>query len=241
MTVFGAEPATRNRLLIAGIFWIGTMQFFIAQVVAQAFWPDYSMRDLDISFLGISACGPYLDALSGSTFAVCSPLHGLIGNAFIATGLLITVGTLLSLPAWPDLRRTRVGAWLVAIGGLGTIASGVWPLDVNSGLHSLGALVYFTLANIGLVVLGSAALRRSRGFGIATIATGAVSLAGFVLFASQTYLGLGRGTMERIAGYPSIIWFIVAGVLLIQAAQRSRCVPTEAGPGDSHEVPARRT
>ena len=40
---------------------------------------------------------------------------------------------------------------------------------------------------------------------------GIVSLSALVLFASGTYLGLGKGGMERMVAYPALLWVVGFG------------------------------
>jgi hypothetical membrane protein len=108
--------------------------------------------------------------------------------------------------AWPRRRLARVGVTLVALSGVGAILSGLFPANTIFALHVLGALVDFVAAGLGVLLLGLATLRRAPALGAWSLGLGALTLAGFVLYNSATFLGLGAGGMERVAGFSPVIW-----------------------------------
>jgi hypothetical protein len=213
-----AKPAS-SRLLWAGISWIGTTQLFIGQFIAQMAVPGYSMIEDDISYLAARRCGPFTDPISGELIELCSPLHGVMSGSLVATGLLIAIGAPLSVPAWPRLKRTTLGLWMIAASGAGAVISGLFSVDTNAALHGIGALLYFVLASIGISLLGSAMRMQRPGYAAYSVATGVISLFAFLLFGAGMDFGMGRGTIERIAGYTSNIWFIASGALLIASVR----------------------
>ena len=52
----------------------------------------------------------------------------------------------------------------------------------------------------------------------------ALALLALILFATHTYLGLGAGTMERIAAYPETLWLIIFGAYIAHT-RRSMVTP----------------
>ncbi|MFI5278662.1 MAG: hypothetical protein ACHQ1E_15410, partial [Ktedonobacterales bacterium] len=63
--------------------------------------------------------------------------------------------------------------------------------------------------------------KREPKVGAWSLALGALTLAGFVLYSSQTFLGLGAGGMERVAGFSPVIWAIGLGVALLLRERRA--------------------
>jgi hypothetical membrane protein len=226
LSVLGREqiatisPSARTRAIVGATCWVLTVEFFVAQAIAQATWPGYSIVDQDISALGVTACGPFVDPISGQTMDVCSPLHVVMNAGFVLLGLLTIAGAVLTFGAWPHNRRAKFGLALLAVGGLGTILTGLSPANVDPTRHGAGALIYWILGSVGIVLLGLALWNARRGLAIFSLVCGALTLAAFVLYGAQTYLGLGRGIMERIAGYTPTIWLIVLGVVLLREALR---------------------
>ena len=54
-----------------------------------------------------------------------------------------------------------------------------------------------------------------RGFALYSIATAAVSLLAFGAYMLEFYLGLGRGTIERIGAWSHNLWYVVAGAMIL--------------------------
>jgi hypothetical membrane protein len=133
---------------------------------------------------------------------------------------LTITGALLTSRAWPRNRRSRIGLGLLTVGGVGTILSGAFPVNVDLTWHVAGALLFWIFGSIGIITLGLTLWNARRGLAIFSLVCGALALAAFVLYGTQTYLGLGRGIMQRIAGYTPTIWLIVLGVVLLRADPR---------------------
>jgi hypothetical membrane protein len=105
---------------------------------------------------------------------------------------------------------------LAVIGGVGTTMAGLFPYNVNLPLHAVGALTDFTLANVGFILLGVSLLGAARSrLGWFSIAMGTLSLIAFVLYVTGTYLGIGRGIIERVVAYPQTIWYVVLGLAIL--------------------------
>jgi len=168
--------ANRIAIAVGALCWVAKLEFFVAEFIAQAAWPGYSMRDDTISLLG----------------AQVSPRHAVMNGGLILAGLLTVAGAMLTRKAWPAGLLTALGVGLVVVAGAGTVGVGLWPVDGNSTLH----------------------------VGIVTVAFGAASLGALILFGSDVYFGLGRGGMERVAGYASTLWYVVAGAFLLLPAGR---------------------
>jgi hypothetical membrane protein len=189
----------RNAVLAGAWLWIAKLEFFAAEFIAAAAWPGYSLRDSTISLLGTNA----------------SPSHWLMNGGLVAAGLLTVAGAQLTGAAWPQGTRTTLSIWLITIAGIGTVGIGVWPVDSNEFLHVASTLTCFVPGSIGVVLLGLTVMPTHKTFGIFTVLAGVVSLGALALFAAHFYLGLGHGGMERVAGYASTLWYVVAGIFLL--------------------------
>jgi hypothetical membrane protein len=174
----------------------------------------------DISFLGITSCGPFTLPQSSQTFDVCSPLHDVYNTAIVLFGLLTIAGAILTRPAWPPGRLASIGIALVILGAIGAILAGLFTADQDLGMHAAGALLHFVLTSVGTVLLGVAVLDRRTSLGAFSIACGAISLTAFILYGSQIDLGLGRGGMARLASYPCTLWLVVTGATLLMLRNR---------------------
>jgi hypothetical membrane protein len=216
------QDATRSprasywtKITVGALLLVATSEFFAAQIIAQLAWPSYSVSQYDISALGVTECGPYTNGSGGLMFYACSPLHMVMNAGFILLGVLTIAGVLLTRSIWPQRRLTSVGVALVAVSGLGAALSGLFPANVNLGFHVLGALLNFLTASVGLLLLGIGARKQNGRLAAWSIALGLTTIAGLILYNSQNFLGLGPGGMERVIGYPSVVWDIGLGAALL--------------------------
>lgn len=203
-----------SQIRLGAIFWLLTVEFFIAQAIAQAAFPGYSLIHMDISLLGVSACsGVDPNALG----PVCSPLSLVFNAGMAINGALVVLGVWFTRKLWPQGPLTTAALWILAVGGGdGSILVGLFPLDVSLPMHMIGAILALFVAGFGMLAMAFALWRDHRSFAIYTLATGAITLVAFVLYALEFYLGLGRGVMERIAAWPHTIWYVVAGTLILR-------------------------
>lgn len=194
--------------LIGPTFWVLSIQYFVTQIVVALHWAQaYSLRFNTISDLGNSACGQYMGAF------VCSPLHNAMNASFIVLGMFIVAGSLLLHQEFRDTPASAVGFTCMALAGLGTLFVGIFPENGNLSAHVVGAALPFIFGNTAMVILG-VGLKLPQKLRVYSVLSGLVGLGGLVLFASDTYLGLGKGGMERITAYPQTIWLIAFGLYM---------------------------
>jgi hypothetical membrane protein len=215
-------PETLDRRVVLGAAcWTLTVVFFVGQAIAQAgSKAPYSLLDNEISDLGVSTCGPISAANYHAT--VCSPLHVVMNATFVVTGLLVLLGAVATWRAWPRRRLSTVGLVLLVLAGAGQALAGLRPEDVNFGLHVLGAIFGIAGADVALILLGIAVWRARRWIGVAGVVLGALGIAGFLLMGSAQSLDVGTGALERVAGYPSVVWMIAVGVSLLRVGAEAR-------------------
>jgi hypothetical membrane protein len=198
--------------LVGPIVWLSTVQYFVVQLVVASAWkPSYDWRLDAISDLGAIHCGQFDGRY------VCSPLHGLMNASLVLLGLSMTIGAAL---VYQEVRRSRVGFFMMGTAGVGAILVGVFPEDTIYWAHITGADLAFLLSNIALIIFGLG-LRLPRWFSWYTIASGAVALVALVLFLTHNRFFLGLGGMERVVAYPQTIWLIVYGLYMTSSRNRS--------------------
>ena len=192
--------------------WTLAVQFFIAQIVAQAAWrTPYSLSTNYISDLGHTACG--FDP-PGSSNYICSPWHSVMNLSFGFLGLTIVAGLPFARNAFSVGRKRAIGFFLLVCAGVGLIAVGVFTENENGLWHRVGAAGHFVLGNLGLVFLGLALRRDSirRWLPAYSVVSGLVGVTATGLFIRGFYFGLGVGGMERLAAYPLPLWLTVMGL-----------------------------
>ncbi len=195
--------------------WLGAIQFFILQIVVQSRWTvPFSLATNNISDLGNTTCGSY-PAIAGTL--VCSPWHALMNISFALQGVIIIAGSILARPIVKPSRVRSLVFWLLIVTGVGLIGVGAFPENVNNLAHVICAGLQFVSGNVGILIFGLAAYRigAARLYAAASVALGVTGLAGTVLFALGIDLGVGLGTIERIAAYTLPIWLIAAGTLIL--------------------------
>lgn len=208
----------RRRLMIAGaVGWMATVQFYLAQAIAGAAATGYSLWRDDISLLGISSCAQFADARTHAAIALCSPRHGLFNVSLALVGALIFAGAVLTRPFWGCARKAGAGIGMIAVGGLGALVAGIWPVDANAMMHSFGASLNFTVGKVGLFLLGWAMVHERRRLGLAAMAVAVVNLAAVGLYVRADALGLPSGALERLAVWPETAWFFAAGYVALGA------------------------
>ncbi len=208
-----AFPAALNRFVVLGAgAWVLSVAFFVVQAIAQAASSvPYHLTSNVISDLGNTACGP----------DVCSPLHVAVNVTFVVVGMLHIGGAFLTHAAWPADWKRDAARTLLVIAGIGLVAAGSAPENVNPDLHSWGALTGLISLNAAMVFYGWSLGTAGRLLAALTGATGFVGFAGFLLFLSGPSVGP-PGITERIADYPATLMVVVLGVYLLIAAASGR-------------------
>lgn len=219
------------------MLWLLCFQYFLAEEIARLAWRlPYSMAGNYISDLGAVHCGDgrhlndVPEALNRAT-TVCSPLHALMNSSFILQGCLIFFGSLLVRRYFPVGRRHTAALWVIALSGLGVLAVGLAPEDVNIRVHGLGAAVHFFSGNLGMLLLGSAFLtdravsRPFKPVAFSSLMAGVIGLTATLLLVRGKDLGLGTGGIERVAAYPLPLWLTGMGALLLSRPALARGEP----------------
>ena len=135
-----------------------------------------------------------------------------MNSAFVLYGVGVLVGVWCAIrPMWPGRRLRNVGLVLVGLCGPALILAGLSPGDVRPMLHYIAGGYQFPAQNIGLILLGFAAIRTRPGLGFFTLFCGIVGMTGLIFQGTPPYVGLGYGGWQRVAAYPFAIWAISIG------------------------------
>jgi hypothetical membrane protein len=197
--------ASPNGRIAGVLFLVASAQFIWGLVVSEALYPGYSVADNYISDLGV---GPSAVVFNSSAFLL---------------GLLSLAGAYF-LPRTDEFRSLTVLLILMAIGAMGV---GIFT-SAFTAIHGAVSLMAFGFG--GLSALASFRVSKLPLSAI-SVTLGAMTLGALVLFAgglattgslvsserpaSEFFLGIGPGGMERMIIYPALIWLtLFSGNLL---------------------------
>ncbi|MCI4324289.1 MAG: DUF998 domain-containing protein [Thermoplasmata archaeon] len=202
MTTFG--PLVRRSARLGGaILAFGSIQFVAAMVVVQLYYPGYSDSGNAVSDLGSSM----------------SPWAWLFNDSIRVLGLAAILGALLIRSAFASKSTTHLGLGALVVGGLGAIGVGTFPENTTwpvAGIHGVVALLTFLGSAVALLLLALAMSRDTRWQGLRAYSflSGILTLLAVGLYATDRYLGLGPGGMERLIIAPILLWGVVVGIHL---------------------------
>jgi hypothetical membrane protein len=202
----------RSNGRIAGVlFLVASAQFILGLVVAEASYSGYSVAENYISDLGV-----------GSSSMV-------FNSSVFLFGFLSIIGAFF-LPRTVDFRGLTVLLILMAIGAMGvgiftsafsTMIHGVVSL-MAFGFGGLSAIASFRVSKLPLsaisVILGAMTIGALALFAAGLVTTG--SLTSNEPPASEFFLGVGPGGMERMIAYPALIWITLFSGHLIALSER---------------------
>jgi len=176
------------------LLYVGGIQWLLGILLAESWHPDYSSRIDYVSDLGV---GPSALIYNVSVFLM--GLCGFLGAFFMMKS-----------------KKSRVHTILLAISGVGAMGVGVFPYSMQPW-HSI-----FTLVGILFGALAAITSYRTQETPISHISVvlGSLSLIASIIFipylglpvgSTVTYLGMAKGSMERWAIYPILVWLIGHG------------------------------
>jgi hypothetical membrane protein len=200
---------TERHHFLGPTVWILGIVYFIVQLVVAMVWrPSYSWTQNTISDLGNTAC----------TERLCSPRHAWMNAEFFVLGFVMAAGSLLIYQEFsergPEERlAARLGFSCIAIAGVGAAVVGWFPENTVSLMHIIGAATAIGVGTAGILVLGLV-LSLPSGLSWTMRVVAPVAISALVFFALHVHLGLGAGTIERLAAYPETIWLIVFGIYI---------------------------
>lgn len=181
---------------IAGLLlFLGASQFLIFMLIAEVLYGNYSISENTISDLGV---GPH---------------SAVIFNAsIIILGMFIIFAAIIFHP----IHKMKLFSFLLVLTGIGAMGVGIFNENLRP-LHEIFAAMTFIFG--GISAIWSSRLVRFP-LSVCVIVLGSLTLIFIILFASEIYLGLGRGGTERMAVYPIILWGAGFGSYLMASDQR---------------------
>lgn len=183
---------------------VGTGQFAFFMVLAEVYYPGYDVSTQAISDLGATCEGvckfvqPSSDLFNASVF--------LMGVMLVLTAYYVRKGT--------DSRSLPFFQGLAGVGAMGVGAFN----ESYGGVHVFFSALTFVAAGIQALLVYKVAKPPYSYF---SFLAGVVTLAATVLYGTDTYLGLGRGGMERVVVYPVLLGGIALGGYLMALADAS--------------------
>lgn len=186
----------RNRVLAGLMFFLGSTQFIVILMIAEAMAPGYSMFGNAISDLG-----------------VISETRNLFNASLFITGLFIASGGYL-------FHRVHGKLWitiLFILAGIGAMGAGVFNLDF--GIHGLFAAIAFLFLNFETIATAT----QIRGplktispiLGILGLVALGLMIAGDIGHIAAAFGPIGHGGTERLIVYPGLLWLIAFGGYLM--------------------------
>jgi hypothetical membrane protein len=134
----------------------------------------------------------------------------------------MAIGSLLIFQEFKKSFGSRIGFTMMGLAGAGTVLVGIFPENVNSFGHGLGALFGLLVGNLSMIVLALSIRQARNGFRLYTFLSGLLSTVAFVLFMLHIDFGLGQGGMERLVSYPQTLWLALFGLYMSATRVRAR-------------------
>ena len=178
-----------NRKVVGALLFIASVQCVLGIIIAEALYPGYSTSENYISDLGV---GPSALIFNSSVFLL--GVFAVAGAYFIQRAF-----------------GSRLFSVLLILTGVGAMGVGLFPENFGI-IHGIASLITFLFG--GLSAIMSYKLQKPP-LSYFSVLLGALSLVALVLFISGTYLGLGKGGMERMIAYPTLLWGVGFGSHLI--------------------------
>jgi hypothetical membrane protein len=161
--------------------FVGTFQFIIAMIVAEAKYTGYSISNNYISDLGVG------------------PTASIFNTSIIIFGIVIVI---VSYLVYKSI-NVKLFPALMFIAGLGAALVGVFPENSPYHIHTLVSFVTFFFGS--LAVISSFRIQK-RIMSYISVLIGLLSLISLGLFISGITLGIGVGGIERLIAYPILLW-----------------------------------
>ncbi len=184
-----------NEVKLGGtLLYLGAVQWLLGILLAESWYSGYSSRIDYVSDLGI---GPTALIYNVSVFVL---------------GLCMFLAAYYMMSAF----ESRIQSILLAISGIGAMGVGVFPLTIQPwhSVFTLIAILFGAFAAISSYRIQDAPIS------YISVVLGSFSLVvSFIFFpylglpvgATDTFLGMAKGSMERWAIYPILAWAIGHG------------------------------
>ena len=183
------------------LFFLGSSVVIFGILIAEIFYPNYSVSLNMISNLGSSP--PPSDIVK-------QPSASIFDWSMIIGGLLILSGAFFQHKA----RGHRFLKLTTALMGLGAFGVGILPAS-HFTPHIISALITFAAAGLSAVISATVIKGPFRyiAFGLGIFSLIFLSLG--IFMPQQIVPILGRGGTERLVAYPTLIWLAGYGAYLM--------------------------
>ncbi len=185
----------KNTRRAGALLLSGGIIFTVFNTIAEAVYPNYSVRTNALSDLG---------ALGHSTSILWD------GQLFVGGVLSIIAMSILvfrsSLSEFVPGKPVKI---LYLLPSVGTIIVSIFPENTILAVHSIGALIAFVFGGVSAIYAFKFTKSPFRYF---SILLGVISLAAIPLLGDSSLIGFGG--MERLVVYPYVIWGMTFGAYL---------------------------
>jgi hypothetical membrane protein len=186
-----------NRSLLGSLVFVGAAQLILVMTVAEALYPGYNMATNYISDLGVGSTALFFFNASAVLFGVMAFIGAVSGKR--------SIGTLI--------------AFTLALTGAGAVGVGLFP-ETTGAPHYACALIAFVFGALSAILSYRVT---HRPLSIFFVVLGVIALAALILYLTHydilylTHydLSIGRGGMERMIVYSSLVWALGFGGSLI--------------------------
>jgi hypothetical membrane protein len=191
--------ALSNAAKAGTALFVGAVQFGIAMILAEIYYPGNNVSNNYVSDLGANC--------STTPCVIQQPTSMIFDSSITLLGILMLIGTLYLYRAF-HLRPFSV---ILALAGIGAMGVGLFP-ETTGVVHHIFSLIVFLFAGLSAIIAYGIVKPPLSYF---SAILGLATLAALVLYVGSTYLGLGPGGMERMIVYPVLLWSIGFGGYLM--------------------------
>lgn len=181
------------------LLFVGIGQFAVFFVLAETYYPGYDVSANVISDLGATC--------NSGICKFVQPSSDIFNGSIVLLGVLAVFA---SYFMWRGSGSKSL-SFFEALVGVGAMGVGIFNESYGAA-HVFFSALTFVSAGIQAILVFKVA---KAPFSLFSVVLGGVSLAATVLYATDTYLGLGRGGMERMIVYPVLIGGIALGGYLM--------------------------
>jgi len=175
-----------DNIKVAGaLLFVGTVQFILGFVVAEVLFPNYNVSKNFISDLGVG------------------PTSLIFNSSVILFGLSLVISAYFIQRAFDS----RLISALFTLAGLGAMGVGFFP-ETTGMMHVISAFTAFSFGGLSAIVSYKIQKPPLSYF---SVLLGVLSLVALTIYGSGTFLGLGKGGMERMIVYPTLLWAVGFG------------------------------
>jgi hypothetical membrane protein len=205
---------------------IGAMMFTVTTIIAASLRPEYNHMASFISELGA-------DGTSNAAFMNVT--------GFLPAGLLLSLVGVAIARTLPTSRAAAVGTALVALFGVGVLASGLISCDagcprvagsLENIVHNLIGPFAFICATCGIGVLGAAfrSIPEWRSLSGYSLVSSGAALVFLILLISSVESRVRMGLYQRLFLATVFIWYAIAGMRAYRLQKEQRVHVITADP-----------